>query len=319
MPQYNMDLGKTSVPDRLLARLDQWDKIGGTQTISKGAQPQWISPAAPLFLQSQQQPRQFRGNLEQEKEYMNQLEKEFSSGIVKEMDNAQVYNPTFLVPYQDGRFRKILYCRKINLLTQPVHFKMDGPEELRQNLQESDYAKILDIKDAFHHVHVSPNLQPFLEFQFKNKSYTYLGLPFGWRRSPLLLSKTLAIAIRAIREKWKVKIQNYMDEIILIHQSKQQLKPMILEIISFLTNLGQRLSPTKCVLTPKKCFQYLGWSFQTQSMEVIMTQTRRRSMKYKLKDCIQMTNESQIVTIRSFASLIGEINYLRFQFPQVSL
>ncbi|KAA6397701.1 MAG: hypothetical protein EZS28_006773 [Streblomastix strix] len=97
------------------------------------------------------------------------------------MDNVQVYNPTFLDPRQDARLRKILECRKINLLTQLAHFKIDGPEELRYILQESDYATILDTKDTFHHVHVSPNLQPFQEFQFKNKRYTYFYLLFGWR------------------------------------------------------------------------------------------------------------------------------------------
>ncbi|KAA6401522.1 MAG: hypothetical protein EZS28_002946 [Streblomastix strix] len=75
MPKYSMDLRKTSVPDRLMARLDQWDKIGGTQTIIRGAQPECISPAAPLFLHSQKQPHLFRGTLELEQEYMNQPER----------------------------------------------------------------------------------------------------------------------------------------------------------------------------------------------------------------------------------------------------
>ncbi|KAA6398071.1 MAG: hypothetical protein EZS28_006399 [Streblomastix strix] len=170
------------------------------------------------------------------------------------MDNVQVYNPTFLVTRQDWRFRKIFGCRRINLLTQLAHFKMDGPQELRQILQESDYVMILDIKDTFQLVHVSPNLQPFLGFQFMNKSYIYLDLPFGWRRNPLLFSRTLAIAIRAVREKWKLKIQNYMDDINLIHQSKQQLKQMTLKIISFLSNLGWRLSPPKCVKQRRNAF-----------------------------------------------------------------
>ncbi|KAA6379160.1 MAG: hypothetical protein EZS28_025312 [Streblomastix strix] len=299
--------------------MDQWDKIGSIQTIIRGAQPEWISPAAPLILLPQQQPRQFRGTLEQEKEYMNQLEKELSSGVVKEMDNVQVYNPTFLVPRQDGQLRKILDCRKINLLTQLTHFKMYGPEELRQILQESNYATILDIKNAFYHVRVSPNLQPFQRFQFKKKAYTYLGLPFCWRRSPLLFSRTLSIAIRSIREKWNVKIQNYMDNKIFVNQSKQQHKQLNQKNITFISNRSRRLSPTKCVTIPKKCFQYLSWSFQTQSIEVTMTQTRRRSMKHNLKDWFQMTNESQIVTIRSLDQKIGEINYLRFQFPKISL
>ncbi|KAA6372937.1 MAG: hypothetical protein EZS28_031537 [Streblomastix strix] len=54
--QYSIDLGKTSVPNRLMASLDYWDEIGGTQTIIIEAQPEWISPAVPFFFQSQQQP-----------------------------------------------------------------------------------------------------------------------------------------------------------------------------------------------------------------------------------------------------------------------
>ncbi|KAA6377500.1 MAG: hypothetical protein EZS28_026974 [Streblomastix strix] len=106
IPQYSMDLGRTSISDRLMARIDKWDKIGGTQTIIRGAQPEWISPASPLFFQSQQQSRQFRWTLEQEKEYMNQLEKELNSGEIKEMDNVQVFNPTFLVTHQTGDFER---------------------------------------------------------------------------------------------------------------------------------------------------------------------------------------------------------------------
>ncbi|KAA6404257.1 MAG: hypothetical protein EZS28_000215 [Streblomastix strix] len=110
-----------------------------------------------------------------------------------------------------------------------------------------------------------------------------------------------------------------MDDIILIHHSKDSLKQTIQDVIRFLQNLGWRLSPNKCVLIPKMTFQYLGWQFQTASMEVTMTLNRRREMKKKLQAWIQMTNERQIVTTRSLASLIGDINYLRFQFPQISL
>ncbi|KAA6382396.1 MAG: hypothetical protein EZS28_022075 [Streblomastix strix] len=67
----------------------------------------------------------FRGTSLQEKEYMNQLEKELCSGIFKEMDSVQVYNPTFLVPRYGRELTKIPDCRKINLLTQPAHFKTD--------------------------------------------------------------------------------------------------------------------------------------------------------------------------------------------------
>ncbi|KAA6404258.1 MAG: hypothetical protein EZS28_000216 [Streblomastix strix] len=195
MPQMMIDLNNVPVPNRLMTRLTEWNKIGGKQMIKNGAQPEWISPITSLLLQQMKQPLKIKGNPIQEQEYQNQLNEELKNGIIKETNSMQVYNPTFIVPRKDGRLRKILDCRRINFFTKHVHFKMDGSEQFRQIHQQSDYATMLDIKDVFHHIHVQPNLQQFLGFKFKNRSYTYTGLAFGLNLSPLLFSKTLAIAI----------------------------------------------------------------------------------------------------------------------------
>ncbi|KAA6393097.1 MAG: hypothetical protein EZS28_011374 [Streblomastix strix] len=197
MPQMMIDLNNVPVPDRIMTRLTEWNKIRGKQMITNGAQPEWTSPIAPFLLQQMKQPRQFKGNPIQEQEYQYQLSEELKNGIIKETNSIQVFKPTFIVSRKDGRLRKILESRKINFFTKHVHFKMDGPEQLRQILHQSDYATILDIKDAFHHIHVQQNLQQFLSFKFKNRSYTYTGPLFGWNLSPFFFSKTLAIAIRA--------------------------------------------------------------------------------------------------------------------------
>ncbi|KAA6390135.1 MAG: hypothetical protein EZS28_014338 [Streblomastix strix] len=195
---------------------------------------------------------------EQEQEYQNQLNEELKNGIIKETNSILVYNPTFIVPRKDGRLRKILDCRRINFFTKHVHFKMDGAERLRQILKQTNYATILGIKDAFHHIYVQPNFQKFLGFKFKNGSQTYLGPSFGWKLSPFMFSKTLAIAIRAIRAKWKIKILHYMDDTILIRHSKKTLKQTTQDVIRFLQTLGWHLSPNKYVLIPKMTIKYLG-------------------------------------------------------------
>ncbi|KAA6365961.1 MAG: hypothetical protein EZS28_038511, partial [Streblomastix strix] len=182
------EFNNVPVPNRLMMRLTQWNKIGDKQMIINGAQPEWTSPIANFLLQQMKQPHQFEGNLIYEQEYHSQLNEELKNGIIKETNSIQVYNPTFIVPRKDGRLRKILDCRRINFFTKHVHFKMDGAEQLRQILQQSDYAIILGIIDAFHHIHVQPNLQQFLGFKFKNKSYMYLGLLFGWNLNPFILS-----------------------------------------------------------------------------------------------------------------------------------
>jgi hypothetical protein len=131
---------------------------------------------------------------------------------------------------------------------------MEGPEQLRQIVQQYDYATVIDIKDAFHHIHVSPILQQYFGFKAIKSSYIYLGLPFGWKCSPYIFSKTLSIAIRAIRKRWRIKIQFYMDDIILLHQSKETLAIITLEIMEFLQNLGWRLATNKCITTPRMTF-----------------------------------------------------------------
>ncbi|KAA6361879.1 MAG: hypothetical protein EZS28_042593, partial [Streblomastix strix] len=110
-----------------------------------------------------------------------------------------------------------------------------------------------------------------------------------------------------------------MDDIILLHKSKEQLKQNTKEITIFLQDLGWQLSMKKCMIYPKTTFNYLGWKFNTCTMEVQMTPERRRMMKKNLKDWITKTNLKQIVRIKSLASLIGEINFIRVQFPAISL
>ncbi|KAA6380259.1 MAG: putative reverse transcriptase [Streblomastix strix] len=296
-----IDFNNVPVPNRLMTRLTEWNKIGGKQMIINGAQPEWKSPIAPLLLQQMREPRQFKGNLIQEQEYQNQLNEELKNGIIKETNSIQVYNPTFIVPWKDGRLRKILNCRRINFFIKHVHFKMDGAEQLRQILQQSDYATILDIKDAFHHLHIQPNLQQFLGFQFKNKSYTYLGLPFGWNLSPFFFSKTLAIAIRAIRTKWKIKIQHYMDDIILIHHSKDTLKQTTLDVIRFLQNLGQRLSPKNINGSNNGTKQKKGDEEQTKDMDP--NDKRQTNCDYQKPSISDWRNQLSSISIPSNITL----------------
>ncbi|KAA6357981.1 MAG: hypothetical protein EZS28_046491, partial [Streblomastix strix] len=152
---------------------------------------------------------------------------------------------------------------------------------------------------------------PFLGFEFQNRIFYYVGLPFGWKRSPFIFSKTLSIAIRAIRKQWSVKIQSYMDDIIPLHKLKEQLNRNIKEIMIFLQDLDWQLSTKKCMIYPKITFIYLGWTINTCTMEVQMTPERRKMMKKNRKDCITKTNLKQTVRIIGHASLIGEINFIR--------
>ncbi|KAA6380573.1 MAG: hypothetical protein EZS28_023899, partial [Streblomastix strix] len=313
------DLKNSPVPDRLTAKADQWNKIESTAEIIDGAHPNWVSLEALHQLESIQLCGSYHETPIQMMEYQNQLKKEIASGVVVETNNIRIPNPTFIVSRPDGKLRKILDCRAINSITRLIKFKMDGAEHIKQILERGDFATILDLQDAFHYIRVSEQHLPYFGFKFLNKTYTYRGLLFGYRNSPYHFNKTLTLALREIRGRWKkLKISNQIDDIILLHLNKNQLKLITIQVIQYLQSLTWKRQQKKCRIYPSTTFIYLGWKWNSITIQVKVPQARRKMMKSNIKQQIQLTVERQITKLKSLTALIGKLNYLRFQFVNAS-
>ncbi|KAA6361617.1 MAG: hypothetical protein EZS28_042856, partial [Streblomastix strix] len=113
------------------------------------------------------------------------------------------------VPKPGNKWRKILDSRQVNAVTNLVKFKIQSSEFIKQILEKQDLAITLDLEEAFHHIKVSSDLLPYFGFAFQGRLFTYSGLPFGYKNSPYHFNKVLSIAIRAIRQRWNIKISNY--------------------------------------------------------------------------------------------------------------
>ncbi|KAA6353790.1 MAG: hypothetical protein EZS28_050683 [Streblomastix strix] len=82
LPQEDRNLGNAAVPDRLIARIQQWDKIESAMNISISTQPSWTTQQASILLQNLKLPRQFKATQEQIIGYQNLLSEEVIQGIV---------------------------------------------------------------------------------------------------------------------------------------------------------------------------------------------------------------------------------------------
>ncbi|KAA6376932.1 MAG: hypothetical protein EZS28_027540 [Streblomastix strix] len=187
---------------------------------------------------------------------------------------------------------KIIDCRQVNAITNLIKFKMEGSEFIKQILEKLDFATTLDLENAFHHIKVSSDLLPYFGFAFQGRLFT---------------------------QRWNIKISNYIDDIVLLHQDKDYLKRTTQEIIAFLQNLGFKIQLKKCRLYPSRVFNYLGWVWNSNSLEVMMTPQRRRLMKMEIKRWINATDNGEMVKVRDLAKLLGELNFLRFQIQDASL
>ncbi|KAA6364732.1 MAG: hypothetical protein EZS28_039739, partial [Streblomastix strix] len=150
------------------------------------------------------------------------------------------------------------------------------------------------------------------------RAYVYVRMPFGWNRSPLLFCSTMKQTVLAVRERFKVKVVQYMDDILIMAQNKESLRRDTLQIIEFMKELGRKMQMKKCKTTPPRDFEFLGWGFKSNTMEVSIPQIKRRQLKQKIRKWKEMSNIKMIVREKEIASIHGELNFLRTQIVDAS-
>ncbi|KAA6369513.1 MAG: putative reverse transcriptase [Streblomastix strix] len=191
---------------------------------------------------------------------------------------------------------------------------MISSQDVQFAIQQNDFLTSLDIKSAFNHITVHPSLQPYLGFQVANASYVYIGMPFGLKLAPIVFSKTLQAALAAAKEGLSSTILQYADDILIINKDKQVLLIETVTVKQRLINLGWIINNAKSEMIPKQEIRYLEWIWDTKSMTVRMPLNRQQKLFFRLSQMIQQTINRQFVRIKKVAKLIGNLQFLKFQF-----
>ncbi|KAA6359746.1 MAG: hypothetical protein EZS28_044726, partial [Streblomastix strix] len=154
---------------RFLLFLSEWQKLGAKAVIEQSMRLFWIDKQSKNRLMKLKAKREFYGNMEQVSKLREIVNQEFKDHVIEEVSNNQVlfYNLIFCVPKKKGKWRKILDCRIFNRPIQVQSFKMEGVREIKDLLQQGDYATSLDLHQAYHHIAVPIQIRPFLAFYFE--------------------------------------------------------------------------------------------------------------------------------------------------------
>ena len=125
--------------------------------------------------------------------------------------------------------------------------------------------------------------------------------------------------MKFIRAHWDIRIVQYMDDLLLLHQDPAKLRLYTLQIAVYLQSLGWTLSLKKCALMPAQTVTFLGWSWDCRTLTMTMTPEMRAAMLQQVHSWLSSAAKSAIVTSKAFGGLIGSLNFLRGQFPRASL
>ncbi len=133
-----------------------------------------------------------------------------------------LFSPYFIVPKKGGGLRPILDLRVLNRALHKLPFKMLMQKRIFGCVRPLDWFAAIDLKDAYFHVSILPRHRPFLRFAFEGQAYQYKVLPFGLSLSPRVFTKVVEAALVPLREQG-VRILNYLDDWLILAQSRRQL------------------------------------------------------------------------------------------------
>lgn len=307
---------------RLREFAQRWKSLGLDRFLERGAPLVWASKEA--YAEACKKLKRndgFRGTDKEKARCSREIESLLDQRVIRKIEASQVLaqHPIFLIPKKDGRARLIYDCRRLNKFIRQIKFKMEDHRTLKELLQEKDYAVTLDLHQAYYLVGMDNRAQRYLSFHFANQDYAFRALPFGYRDAPRTFTMIMRRVEKKIRETWNVRLISYLDDMILIHQDQEELRRYTGEIVTFLEDLGFILNKDKCDLEPKRTFRFLGWEWNSENMSVAVAAQRARSLARRCYLWTKAALKGATVQTRWLATLIGEINYLRFAYPEASL
>ncbi len=212
------------------------------------------------------------------------------------------YSPYFIVPKKDGGLRPILDLRVLNRALHKLPFRMLTQRRIFQCIRPFDWFAAIDLKDAYFHVSILPRHRPFLRFAFEGRAYQYKALPFGLSLSPRVFTKVVEAALVPLREAG-IRILNYLDDWLILAQSRALLCEHRDMVLSHLSRLGLQVNREKSKLSPSQRISFLGMELDSVNLTARLSEERAQSMLR----CLESLQRKRAVPLKHFQRLLGHM------------
>ena len=157
----------------------------------------------------------------------------------------------------------------------------------------------IDLNQTFYHIPLALHQRQYFAFDYLNKRYCFAYLPFGLTASPRVFLKSI---IKMARQRG-IRVVAYLDNILIMASSKNQLLQHIDYLIECLQDHGFTINIKKSCLDPSQVVDYLGFQINSKTMTLKLP---KRKIKDLIREC-QRVKLIRSISVRKLASLIGKI------------
>ena len=207
----------------------------------------------------------------------------------------------FLVEKKGGGQRPVVNLKALNSFVCSEHFKMEGLHTLPDLIQTGDYMIKLDLKDAYLQIPIHQDHQHLLQFQWEEKTYQFMCLPFGLTSAPRVFTKVLKPPLGILRQMG-IRLVVCLDDILILHQSREELDCLAPLICSLFEALGLVINTKKSILIPQQVTEFLGFQINSGTLQIQMPQEKLRKIQHNARWLLQ----HQSITVQDLARFVGK-------------
>ncbi|XP_056093378.1 uncharacterized protein LOC130072339 [Rhinichthys klamathensis goyatoka] len=171
---------------------------------------------------------------------------------------------------------------------------------LARAIKQNDWFTSVDLKDAFFHISIYPPHRKFLRFAYQGICYEFTVLPFGLSLSPRSFCLCAEAGLAPLRISG-LRILTYIDDWLIIAESKEKVLQDTDRVLAHITSLGFQVNVSKSNFTPSQNVIFLGLELNSVSMRARLSQERVRS----LMNCLTQFREGAKVQYRTCLRLQG--------------
>ena len=210
----------------------------------------------------------------------------------------------FTVPKKNGETRMILDLSRLNKFIPDIHFKMENHEDLRKVLTPGAWFTSIDLKDAYLHIPVHPEFQPFLSFTYQEEVFSFKSMCFGLCLAPRIFTKIM-VWVRKLITVQGIRVMAYLDDLIIWADSKELSEQHTKLTLQILQELGFLINFKKSSLVPTQKITWLGVFWDSAQESVSLPQGKQIDLAKQARKLRGKT----LLPLKRWQSFLGSIAF----------
>ena len=220
------------------------------------------------------------------------------------------WSSLFAVPKKSGGMRPIFNLRSLKRHVSTEHFQMESLDSLRYLIKPNDWFTRIDLRDAYLSIPIRESDTKFLCFQWKDRYFAFQFLPFGLSSAPRAFTKIcrpIAAHFRALG----IRLLVYLDDWLLIANSRDQAIRDFQYVTSFLESLGFLVNQEKSCGVPEQVVEHLGLIVDSRTMSFALPNEKISRIIWLIETALSR----DLVHLRLVSSILGNLVWAIPAFP----